>query len=162
MMAKGEGEMTARIVSGLCGLFLLLFAGPTAAFQPASFSKIVDNIEIDIGVMPAAAIRHYAAHGPERDMHGGLPTENGEYHVVVALFDAATGTRITTADVSAYVHEIGVGGTEKKLSPMAIAGTVTWGNYFPMSTSAPCHIALTIRIPGRERPIHATFEHWNS
>lgn len=161
-MTKGEGKMTARIVSGLCGFLLLLCAAPAAVAQPLAFSKTVGNVEIDIGVMSAAAIRHYAASRPEAEMHGGPPAGGGQYHLVVALFDANTNARITKADVSADVREIGVGGVEKQLMPMKIAGTVTWGAYFPMSGTALCHIAVTIRLPGRPQPIHAVFVHSNS
>ncbi len=156
--------MTARIASGLCGLFLLLFWGaPSPALaETFNYTQWVGNIVIHVGVMPARMLRHYPRGSPESGMHGGPVASHGEYHVVVALFDARTNARISKAEVKAYVHEIGVGGVEKTLMPMSIAGTVTWGNYFPMTRSAPCHIVVTIRLPGSPRPIEALFTHWNA
>jgi len=65
--------------------------------------------------------------------------ENYRYHVVVAIFDANTGLRISNAQVEARVSETGHTGLRKKLEPMLIQGTVTYGDYFtlPTRTSLP-------------------------
>lgn len=153
--------MLTRTLPGLLGLLFLLLAGvlAPAAADAASDSKTVGNVAIYLGLLPAEMIRGHPHDHPEASMHGGAPRASGDYHVIVALFDAVSGARIENADVSARVSEIGLAGEEKKLEPMRIAGTVTYGNYFPMQGNGPFHIALTIHVPGQSREIKAAFEH---
>jgi hypothetical protein len=92
-------------------------------------------------------------------MHGGSPATSGEYHVVIALVDAKTGTRITNATVVARVAEVGLAGQEKTLQPMEIAGTETYGDYFEMAGNGPFHISVLIRLAGTSQDIKAEFEH---
>ncbi|MGL1549016.1 hypothetical protein ACSTJL_23665, partial [Vibrio parahaemolyticus] len=63
--------------------------------------------------------------------HGGTPPYSKSHHLVVALFDAKTGTRITDARIRAgvgnrsYNHE-----PDKTLEPMEINGAMSYGNFF--------------------------------
>ena len=79
--------------------------------------------------------------------------------MTVALFDAATGKRITGAQVSARVSELGLSGTEKKLEPMTIAGAISYGNYFRMSGTGIYRIRVQVRRPGMAQAIEAEFEY---
>jgi hypothetical protein len=121
-------------------------SGPATA-DTGSGSKTVDNVEIYLGLIPAEMIRGHPAQHAEASMHGGRPSASGEYHVLIALFDAASGARITNAETTARVPEIGLGGEEEKLEPMEIAGTVTYGNYFRMAGNGPFRIALSFASP---------------
>ena len=151
----------ARTLARLLGLILLLLMGVSAQAlaDTASDSKTVGNILIYMGLLPAEMIRGHPQQHPEVSMHGGLQSGSGQYHVLIALFDSKTGSRIENADVSARVSEIGLAGDEKKLEPMQIAGTVTYGNYFRMAGRGPFKIALTIHVPGQPQEIRTTFEH---
>ena len=71
-------------------------------------SQTVGKVVIYLGVLPAAMIRGHPAQHTESSMHGGQPATSGEYHIVIALFDAKTGSRVTGAHVSARVSEIGL------------------------------------------------------
>src|SRR5512136_2529449 len=102
--------MTARLLVGLFWLTLMLLVGmpgPTRA-DTASDSKTVGNVVIYMGLLPAEIIRGHPHDHPETTMHGGRPGGSGEYHVVIALFDAKSGARITKADAAARVSEIGL------------------------------------------------------
>jgi hypothetical protein len=89
-----------------------------------------------------------------------VPAGQHRYHVVVALFDNATGKRISGAGVKANVAEIGLSGVQKKLEPMLIGGTVSYGNYFNMpSTSNPYRINVRIELPGVADVIEAQFDY---
>jgi hypothetical protein len=153
--------MMARILAGLLASALLLLSSlaGSALADSGSDSKTVGNVTIYLGVLPVEMVRGHPSAHPEASMHGGPPTGSGQYHVIVALFDAKTGTRITKADVTARVSEIGLSGEEKKLEPMAIADTETYGNYFRMGGRGPFRIRLAIRVPGQPREIAAEFEH---
>jgi hypothetical protein len=55
-------------------------------------------------------------------MHGHVPKGPHEYHLVAAVFDAATGARVSDAAVTAEVSGLGLSGSKRKLEPMQIAG----------------------------------------
>jgi hypothetical protein len=149
------------MLPGLLAFLLLLVAGvlAPATADTGSDSKTVGNVVIYLGILPAEMIRGHPKGHPEATMHGGQPGGSGQYHVVIALFDAKSGTRITKADISARVSEIGLAGEEKKLEPMEIAGTETYGNFFRMAGHGPFRISLTIRISDQPQEIKAVFEH---
>ena len=156
--------MTARHFARAATLAIMLLAifmnrAPAAS---EGDSRLVGNIQIYLGVLPAEMILglHPISH-VESTMHGGSPSGTGEYHLTIALFDATTKKRISGADVRARVAEIGLGGEEKRLQPMEIAGTETYGNYFPMPGHGPFRIFLSIRVPGQKAEVKTQFEHWH-
>lgn len=122
--------------------------------------KIVNGVAIYLGMLPAEMILGHPKPHTEAEMHGGVPAGNYQYHVMVVLFDNVSGKRITGAKVSARVQELSLAGTQKKLEPMLIAGTVTYGNYFNMSANAnPYRIHVLIELPGTPGVTEATFEY---
>lgn len=133
----------------------------SAAFAADSAThKVVHGVAIYLGVLPAEMILGHPKPHTETEMHGGVPAGQHQQHVVVALFDAATGKRIGGAKVSARVHEINLAGTQKKLEPMLIAGTVSYGNYFNMpATNNPYRIRVLIELPGVAGVIEAQFDY---
>jgi hypothetical protein len=141
-------------------------AGITALFLTAAFAadsnqhKVVHGVAIYLGVFPAEMILGHPKAHAEAEMHGGVPAGQNQQHIVVALFDNVTGKRISGAKVSAHVHEISLAGTQKKLEPMLIAGTVSYGNYFNMpATNNPYRIRVRIELPGVEGVIEAQFDY---
>jgi len=133
----------------------------SAAFAADSAThKVVHGVAIYLGVLPAEMILGHPKPHTEAEMHGGVPAGQHQHHVVVALFDNASGKRISGAKVSARVHEINLAGTQKKLEPMLIAGTVSYGNYFNMPvTSNPYRIRVLIELPGVAGVIEAQFDY---
>lgn len=153
--------MLSRTLPVLLGLFLLPLLGmssPTTA-NAASDMQTVGNVVIYLGLMPSEMIRGHPPEHPEATMHGGSPSGSGEYHVLIALFDSKTGERISNAEVRARVSEVGLAGEEKKLEPMEIAGTTTFGNFFRMAGNGPFRISLIIHVMGQPQKITAEFEH---
>ncbi len=129
-----------------------------AAHAPESF-QVVNGIAIYMGVMPAQILQGHTDEHPEHKMHGGIPAKGHRDHVVVALFDNATGKRIENAEVTGSVMEIGSGSRKKKLEPMKIVGTITYGNYFDMPNNNIYHIKVHIHLPGIKGIIEAQFTH---
>jgi len=144
--------------AALAGIAALLL---TAAFAAdSSRHKVVHGVAIYLGVFPAEMILGHPRPHTEAEMHGGVPAGQHRYHVVVALFDNATGKRITGARVKANVSEIGLSGVQKKLEPMLVAGTVSYGNYFNMpATNNPYRINVQIELPGVVDVIEAQFDY---
>ncbi len=145
---------------GLLAMFLALLAAASLAAD-TGMHKVVDGVSIYIGVLPAQMLRGHPKTHPEGAMHGGVPGGENNYHLVVALFDEASGKRITGAWITASVSELGLAGEQKKLSPMVIAGTVTYGNYFSMPSPGQYRINLEIERakPHTHGAIAAEFEY---
>jgi hypothetical protein len=125
-------------------------------------SKVVNGIAIYLGVLPSEMIQGHPKGHPEAEMHGGIPAGEHRYHILVALFDSSSGRRITDAEVTARVSELGLAGPQKKLEPMVIAGTITYGNYFNLPGWGPYRIRLQIRRPGVSRVIETELEYQHS
>ena len=145
--------------SGTSWLLMLLSLFAVTAMAESSLSKEVDGVTIYVGIVPAEIIRGLPRDHPEATMHGGAPRGSEQYHMMVALFDAKTGQRISDAEVRASVAGLGEAGAPVKLESMDIANTITYGNYFPMPGHGPFRIAMQIRRTGAARVIEAHFEH---
>jgi hypothetical protein len=143
------------IMGGIAALFL------TSAFAADTGQhRVVNGVAIYLGVIPAEMILGHPKPHTEAEMHGGVPAGSDQYHVMVALFDNASGKRISGAKVSAQMHEIKFVSAQKKLEPMLIAGTVSYGNYFVMpATGNPYRIRVLIELPGVAGVIEAQFEY---
>ncbi len=121
--------------------------------------KVVKGVAIYFGVIPAELIEGHPKAHPESEMHGGAPITEAQYHIVIALFDAKTGARITNAKVTASLSSIGFPLRKKTLEPMLIANTISYGNYFKLSGKGAHRIQIEISGVHPGQTIHATFEH---
>jgi len=122
-------------------------------------SQTVDGMTIELGVLPAELVQgHATAPGNPNALHGGIQPYSRSHHIVVALFDAKTGARITDARIRAgvgnrsYNHE-----PDKALEPMEINGAMTYGNFFSMPGEGLWRIHLEILRAGTPRPVEADF-----
>lgn len=150
--------MRAMRVGVAPGLILLSGLVHTAMAAPSGDSRVVGDVQIYMGILPAELVRGHPQGHTENSMHDGQPMARGQFHIVVALFDVRSGRRLTGADVSARVSEIGLAGSQKNLNPMEIAGTESYGNYFEMQGNGPFRISLTIRLRDRAQDIKVEFE----
>ena len=137
-------------------LLVLSHAGAVAAAD-IDLSKRADGIVAYLGVLPSAMIEG----AEESAAHGGPKDGKHRVHVLVALFDATTSARIEDATVTARVAPVGLGGAEKPLEPMTLAGTRTYGNYFSLPGRGPYAITVEVLRPGMSRAIDIrfTYEH---
>lgn len=132
----------------------------TASAQDAAnaSSMVVDGVLAYLGVLPAAIVRGHPKSHPEGAMHGGVPDGRHQYHLVLALFDSASGTRIEAAQVSVNVMGLGhVGGTRLELAPMLIADTVTWGGFVEFSGRDSYQLSFSVVLPGRAKTLMFPF-----
>src|SRR5512139_1015129 len=89
-------------------------------------SRTAGGVTVYLGVVPAEIVKGLPAAGTtERPMHGRIPGGPHQYHLVAAIFDVASGTRVSDAVVTAEVSGLGLSGSKMKLEPMQIAGTTT-------------------------------------
>jgi hypothetical protein len=151
-------DLKTFLRAALAGIGALALSAAFAA--DSSQHKVVNGVAIYLGVMPAEMILGHPRAHSEAGMHAGVPAGQHQQHVVVALFDNATGKRISGAKVSAWVHETNLAGARKKLEPMLIAGTVSYGNYFNVpATGNPYRIRVRIELPGAAEAIEAQFDY---
>ena len=119
---------------------------------------------IDLGVMPAELVQgHSTQPGDPQALHGGTPGNSDSHHIVVALFDARTGIRISDARIRAGVGRHSYDhAPDTWLEPMQINGTMTYGNFFLMQGAGEWRIHLEISRPGLTRPSEVDFAYEHS
>lgn len=123
--------------------FLLGALSPVEA-QEASQSVTDHGLTIYYGVIPAEIAEGVVRRESEPNMHGAPAAAPHAQHLVVAIFNAVTGERVTDAVVNAQISVLGHQLPEKTLEPMKIADTVTYGNFFDLSRPGVYRIRLSI------------------
>lgn len=98
------------------------------------------------------------------NLHGGLDSLSAnDYHVMVAIFDKQTNSRIMDATVIAQVEKKGLMANEESVLPMEkmiTSGTVTYGNFFRLNSDSTYNIKVDIYRPrksGKEE-VELTFK----
>ena len=114
--------------------------------------------------VPAAMVQGHAPENSKTTMHGGTPAWGEQYHLIVALFERASGKRIDDARVKATLFNTSrpgnrLAGTFKDLEPMLVGGAATYGNYFNIPAPAPYRIDLEVVRPGKPETTKASFEY---
>jgi hypothetical protein len=121
--------------------------------------KAVDGITVFLGVVPSEMIRGHPAQHDETAMHGGIPAGKGFHHVLVFLVDSRLSYHPEDMEVRARVRPLGLAPEQKKLEPMHIGGTVSFGNYFAMPGTNPFDITIEMRRPGEKDWHRVDFEY---
>lgn len=143
-------------------LLLIAFAawsGAASADSSRNESKTVGGIKFYVGLLPSEMVLGHPKEHSESSMHDGPSARSDQYHVVVALFDAATEQRISDAQVAARVTPLGLSGEEKALNAMPIGEAPSYGNFFNMAGKGPFRIVIQVRRPSMTGKVEAVFEH---
>jgi hypothetical protein len=148
-----------RALIALVLLAILLFAIVASAQGGANQHLLIGDTDVYYGLVPSATAGAHPASHAEAAMHGGAPGNRNSYHLTVALFDHATQKRIPDAQVTAAIREIGLGETRRKLEPMRINGTISYGAYFDLEGTGPYRIRLEVKRPDRAGAISGQFEY---
>ena len=111
-----------------------------------------DGVTMYWGLVPAAVVSD--KHALDQ-LHGGGPKGGGQvHHLVVALFDSASGSRIESAVVRAQLSETGViDAPAKYLPPMVIDGRASFGQLFSVAKEGPYRFGISVKLAGRAREI---------
>ena len=148
-----------RVVAETILAALLAATAGTVWASDTAQHRVVQGVEIYFGMLPSEIFHGHPKEHPEGTMHGGVPVTANSYHLLVALFDPATGKRIGDAEVTAWVSESDKPGSPKKLEPMLMLGAASYGNYFNMPSPGPYQIHVQIRRPGISGVIEAEFDY---
>jgi hypothetical protein len=153
--------ISAAIIAVLATLFLA-FSGPYQNTLAADTDqpRTAGGLRVYFGVIPAEIVRGRSLLNPtEGTMHGGIPTGVHEYHLVVAIFDATSGARISEAAVTAEVSGPGISSTTKTLEPMERAGSPRYGGFFNLESRDLYTVKLTIERSGGAPPVTIEFKY---
>ena len=149
----------ARRVAIAITLMLGVMAAPEAAAQDGQ-SQEEQGLVTYLGVLPAALAKGHDPTHAESTMHAGAPAGRHEYHLLVAVFEASTGLRISDAEVFAIISGLGhVGGTRILLEPMKIANTTTYGNFVSFPGADLYTIKVTVRRSGAPHAVAFQFSY---
>lgn len=121
--------------------------------------KLAGGLAVYIGVVPAELVKGHPSQHAEKTMHGGAPKGAHQYHVVAAVFDATSGARVSAASITAQISGLSLSGTKKKLDPMEIASTLTYGAFFDLPGRDLYTIGLAIERPGQPTPVNLEFKY---
>jgi hypothetical protein len=120
--------------------------------------QTADGLAVYLGIIPASVVKGHPSTHTEGAMHEGVRWGPHTRHIVVAVFDAATGRRVENAKVEANIEGLGhVGQQRITLDPMLIASTVTYGSFVTLGGNEQYEIRLEIMVPGRTGPVVVKF-----
>jgi hypothetical protein len=128
-----------RTIPALLGaLWIALGSSGVAVAADTDQSKTAGGVTVYLGVVPAEIVKGLpASNSTERPMHGRIPKGPHEYHIVAAVFDVVTGSRISDAAVTAEVSGFGLSGSKRKLDP-----TLTCRTELSSTAAAPVIASL--------------------
>ena len=143
------------ILVSLLALLLAGFATATSATHPG-MSQEFGGITVHLGVAPTDRLAAHPELLPKG--HPAPPSGKDMYHLLVAVFDNATGERITDARVEATVIPLGLAGRTKSMMPGAPAGMVTYCNFFRLTSGDSYVVKVGIRLKGKQLARIGNFE----
>ena len=132
-----------------------LLAVPLSLVAPAGAGvvdgvKTIDGLTVYLGVVPAAVTRAHPPDHTERTMHGGMARPGiHDVHLVVAVFNQATGERLKNVMVTARIHGTNLNRWTVPLTPMTVNGALTYGGYTSLGVEQNVMISVDIKRPGR-------------
>lgn len=145
-------------LAGMIAVSLVVtMLGFNTAVADPEYRQVANGVVVYLGVLPAAMVRGRHEGDPEGVMHDGIPRGRHAFHVMVAVFDAGSGTQIRDAQVEARVATLGLAGATRPLETMRIDDTVTYGNYFTLRGEGPYDIEISIARTGADAPVSARF-----
>ncbi len=138
-------HVKAVLATALLGL-LVAYAGAASA-GPLRGSQDTRDMSVYLGTKSVAELRKHPEVLPE-----GHPLPSGDHmhHVLIAIFDRATGERITDAVVDAWVSSPGHQSRKKRLHPSGIAGQVAYCDFFTLLPGGAYVIRVNIHRPGNQ------------
>jgi len=150
--------MRAKVSCAVIALVALLFgAGAPLRAEDTSQSVTSHGLKVYFGFVPAAVAQDPARRHGEANQHAAAPAGDHSYHLIVVIFNAVTGERITDATITAS----GLAPSVKTLEPMKIADTISYGNFFELPKDGIYRIRLSVTRQDKAKPIviDLTYDH---
>lgn len=136
----------------------MMVSAHVMAADPGTLQQ-VDGLAIYFAVVPAAFVLGHPAEHTGREMHGGVLDDRYTHHLVLVVFDATTGVRITDARVTAVVRS-GLHPPQGPidLGPMTLAGAQAYGGFAALPPRDRYLIEIEVARPGAAI-VRAVFSH---
>lgn len=150
MSAVGRAMALGAAVAGAVWL--------SALAQPTHTQRLTSGLLFHYGLVPSEMVLSHAESHEERRMHPG-DAKKGRSHLVLAVFDAASGERIAKAEVMVHITLVGGPSTTKSLQPMDIAKLPGFGAFVPVGAPGIYKIRFEVKRPGVAGTESAEFEH---
>lgn len=166
---KTTANATSRrraLVGAIIGLGFASAPHDAGAVHPEGAFRRAGNLVVYLGVVPAAVVRGHPPEHTGKGMHGGVPEGRYVHHLLVAVFEEATGARVTDAAVTAFVHGPRRGRAKDEsqerisLEQMEIGGAPAYGGFATLPARARFRIEVEVVRPGAA-PVRAVFQHWH-
>lgn len=153
---ESVGRRALLIAFAAIGLATVAHRGMAA--HPGT-SQEVDGLTIYLAIIPAAFVLDHPSEHTGRYLHGNASGDRYAHHLIVVLFDSATGNRITNAVVTAIV----TGGLHPsqgpiQLGPMTIGGAQAYGGFASLPPRDRYRIEIEVVRPAATA-VRATFAH---
>ena len=148
----------AMLATFLIGMFTVAHADDLTRTVTAH------GLTVHYGVIPSSKLGEAGS----RAASNVTAASPNKYHLTVAIFDAATGRRVSDATVLASVKGPRAHDThfhakpvEKRLDAVKVGSAVTYGNDFEMPWSGIYHVDLTVTQKDQPKPtnIRLNYDH---
>jgi cytochrome c5 len=143
-------------------LYMFNFGVPTVAAAPAEppraedpRHKLVAGTDVYLGLMAAETLR--AARRSAGTVGSDIPSGKDVFHVNISLADGKSHVPVTDAQVKVNVSD-GMSSESKALSLVAADNSVSYGNWFRMSSGTAYNLTAQILRPGANMPVEAKFQ----
>jgi len=134
------------------GLPVVATAAPDAPAPADPRHKMISGTDVYLGLMRAESVKV-----PQGSNEKTPPSGKGYYHVNISLADNRSHVPVTDARVKLRVSD-GMTEQSKELGLVAANQSVSYGDYFRLSSGSAYNITAEIRRPGVPGPIEAKFE----
>lgn len=142
--------------------FVAILAGAAALaplLQSAAHAQAqTQGLVFHYGLVPSEMVLSLPQSREEQRMHPG-DARKGRSHLVLAIFDAASGERVAKAEVMVHITLLGGPSTTKALEPMDVAGKASFGAFVPVGAPGIYKIRFEVKRPGVAGTESAEFEH---
>ena len=147
---------TTRVLAACCAAIAALGSAAVLA-QPAHALRQTGGLVLHYGLVPAEMVLAVPRPQAEREMHGAAGRSGS--HLVLAIFDAASGQRVSQAEVVTHITLVGGASTTKRLELMTINDLASYGAFVPVGAPGIYKIRFEVKRPGVEGTASAEFEH---
>jgi hypothetical protein len=155
--SKGDSTMTSSSIrwKSLAAAVALALAPTPSSAGVVDGVKTVDDVTIYLGVVPAAIVR---GHKAELDaaVRSGLPRSSAHnVHIVVAVFNKASGARLENIQVRARIQEVSAPHGRRPrsrtlpLQPMRVNGVLTFGAFTNLGSGQDATFMIDVIRPSR-------------
>jgi hypothetical protein len=158
--ATANATLRRRVLLGaVTSLAFASLPRGAGAVHPEGALRRAGDLVVYLGVVPAAVVHGHPPEHTGRGLHGGAPEGRYVHHLLVAVFEEATGARVTNAAVTATIYgRRRSPETRITLEPMTVSGAMVYGGFATLPPRDYYRLEVEVLRPGAAA-VRATFPH---